>query len=146
MGLTFSGGFRVFILLLWSGLSTAMITIGVMYKDKCLLQPVVPFYLMVAGASYLMVILLVSLKCLSHQLFAVLKVFLLVFILCWLIAGSVWIFPIYFMFSVLCNSVLYQFAFGVLVFQYISIVIIFVTLVFAIYFTGLKRLVESFSI
>ncbi|XP_056384485.1 transmembrane protein 272-like isoform X2 [Hyla sarda] len=122
---------------------TFLKTAGVMYQDKCLLQPLIPIYLIVAGTCQLVAILLLPLKNLCHQLSALLEGFILMFIFCWLIAGSVWVFPIYFVYPLTCNSVLYRFSFGVLVFQYVYIVIFSVTLVLAICFTGFKSLTKA---
>ncbi|XP_069824263.1 transmembrane protein 272-like isoform X2 [Dendropsophus ebraccatus] len=138
MGITFSGGVQIFMLLLWSGISIAMITIGVMYRDKCFLQPLIPVYLMVAGSSHLLAILLVPLKYFCHQLSAVLEGSLLMFVFCWLIAGSTWVFPVYFVYPLLCDNVLYRFSFGILLFQYTCIAVVSVTLVLVFCFTGVK--------
>ncbi|KAM4017649.1 transmembrane protein 272-like isoform 1-T2 [Anomaloglossus baeobatrachus] len=143
MGITFTGGVQIFILLVWFGLSIAMIAIGVKYKDKCRLQPLIPIYLIVAGASYLLTILLLPLKCFFRQLCAVLEGFLLIFIVCWLIAGSWWVFSIYLVYPFFCSSVVYRFSFGVVVFQYIYIVIFSVTLVLVICFVGFKGLTKA---
>ncbi|XP_073419329.1 transmembrane protein 272-like [Dendrobates tinctorius] len=120
-----------------------MITIGVLYKNECPLKPLIPIYLIVAGASYILTILLLPLRYSCRQLCAVLEVFLLIFIICWLITGSVWVFSIHLVYPLLCNTVLYQFSFGVLVFQYIYIVIVSVTLVLVICFTGFKSLTKA---
>ncbi|XP_077143600.1 transmembrane protein 272-like [Ranitomeya variabilis] len=143
MGVTFSGGVQIFILLVWFGLSIAMITIGVLYKNECPLNPLIPIYLIVSGASYLLTILLLPLKNCCRQLCAVLEGFLLIFIVCWLIAGSFWVFSIHLVYPFLCNTVLFQFSFGVLVFQYIYIVIVSVTLVLVICFAGFKSLTKA---
>lgn len=143
MGLTFSGGVQICILLLWSGISIAMIIIGVMYEDKCRLQPLIPVYLIVAGVSHLLAILLLPLKYFCHQLSAVLEGFLLLFIMCWLIAGSIWVFPNFLVYPIRCDSFLYRFSFGILVFQYIYIVIFSVILVLVICFNGFKSLTKA---
>ncbi|CAJ0934046.1 unnamed protein product, partial [Ranitomeya imitator] len=119
---------------------------GVLYKDECPLNPLIPIYLIVSGASYLLTILLLPLKNCCRQLCAVLEGFLLIFIICWLIAGSFWVFSIHLVYPFLCNTVLFQFSFGVLVFQYIYVVIVSVTLVLVICFTGFKvSYLHSFS-
>ncbi|CAN2391461.1 hypothetical protein PRIEUP_LOCUS1500, partial [Pristimantis euphronides] len=119
---------------------------GVIYYDKCLLQPLIPVYLIVTGVSHLLAILLLPLRYFYRQLSALLEGFLLLFILCWLIAGSVWVFSIYLVYPTLCSSILYQFSFGILVFQYIFIVLSSVTLVLVICFNGFKSLTKAFLI
>ncbi|XP_073515593.1 uncharacterized protein [Phyllobates terribilis] len=116
---------------------------GVMYKDKCPGRPLIPIYLIVAGTSYLLTILLLPLKRCCRQLCAVLEGFLLIFIICWLITGSFWVFSIYLVYPLFCDTVLYQFSFGILIFQYIYVVIVSVTLVFVICFVGFKSLTKA---
>ncbi|XP_066440222.1 transmembrane protein 272-like isoform X2 [Eleutherodactylus coqui] len=119
---------------------------GVMYQNKCPLQPLISTYLIVAGVSQLLAIILQLLKLLCHQVSAVLEGFILLFIFGWLIAGSVWVFSIYFVYPALCSSVLYRFSFGVLVFQYIFFAIFSVTLVLVTCVNRFKSLTKAFLI
>ncbi|XP_063802239.1 transmembrane protein 272-like [Pseudophryne corroboree] len=128
MRLSLSEGFWIISLALWGLMSIAMITVGAMYFDKCLVQPLIPIYLIVAGVIHLLAILLLPLKYLSPQLSGVLEGVLLACMVCWIIAGNVWIFPTYTMHTALCNSVLYRFSFGVLILQYIYLILVSVTM------------------
>ncbi|KAE8607748.1 hypothetical protein XENTR_v10011272 [Xenopus tropicalis] len=124
-----------------------MIVVGVSYMNECLMQPRIPIYLIVAGVSQMAAIMLLPLKLVCQQLSEVLDGLLLFFRFCWLITGSIWIFPMYFlMYSMVCNSMLYNFSLAIVLFQYIYIAIFSVILVLGICFTGTKNLSKVFLI
>ncbi|OCT84168.1 hypothetical protein XELAEV_18022308mg [Xenopus laevis] len=137
----------MFSVLLWTGLGISMIVMGVSYMNECLMQPKISIYLIVAGTSQIAAIILLPLKLVCQQLSEVLDGLLLFFRFCWLITGSIWIFPMYFlMYSVVCNSILYNFSFSIVIFQYIYIALFSVILVLGICFPGIKSLSKVFVI
>ncbi|XP_068116181.1 transmembrane protein 272-like [Hyperolius riggenbachi] len=107
--------------LLWSALSIAMIVLGALYMNQCQIQPMIPIYLIVAGSLLLFGFALLPLKLVSLKVTYAIKAIVGLFSLGWCIAGSVWVFSIYQTDPRDCNSQMYKFAFGVLIFQYICI-------------------------
>ncbi|OCT84169.1 transmembrane protein 272-like [Xenopus laevis] len=120
----------IFSVLLWSALSIAMIVIGSMYVGDCPREPNIPIYLIVAGASHLVAFCLNPLKKTAEKLAIALETILALFTTCWFIAGSVWVFRIYPENPRACNDVVYKFAFGILIFEYIflALAVLFICL------------------
>ncbi|XP_068115762.1 transmembrane protein 272-like isoform X2 [Hyperolius riggenbachi] len=107
--------------LLWTALSIAMIVLGALYIDQCKIQPMIPIYLIVAGSVHLFGFVLMPLQLVSQKLTYAIEAIVGLFSFCWFIAGSVWVFSIYQTNPRDCNSQMYKFAFGVLIFEYIFI-------------------------
>ncbi|XP_063801203.1 transmembrane protein 272-like [Pseudophryne corroboree] len=119
-------GSQIFVLLVWTALSIAMIVLGSIYIDKCAIQPKIPIYLIVAGAVHLVGFLLLPLKVVAEKVMYFVEGVMGLFSLCWFITGSVWVFSIYQTNPRDCNDTVYKFAFGILIFEYIFIAFIFV--------------------
>ncbi|KAE8607749.1 hypothetical protein XENTR_v10011273 [Xenopus tropicalis] len=112
---------QIFTVLLWTALSIAMIVIGAMHVGDCPREPNIPIYLIVAGAFHLLAFCLIPLKKPAEKVAYVLESIIGLFLFCWFITGSVWVFRIYPENPRLCNDVVYKFAFGILIFEYIFI-------------------------
>ncbi|XP_073461291.1 uncharacterized protein [Aquarana catesbeiana] len=72
----------------FSALSIAMIVIGALYIDKCSIEPMIPIYLIVAGAIHLVGSVLLPLKFVFVKLMYAIEGILGIFSLCWFIAVS----------------------------------------------------------
>ncbi|KAG8437858.1 hypothetical protein GDO86_008526 [Hymenochirus boettgeri] len=107
--------------LLWTALSIAMIVIGSMHVGNCPAEPNIPIYLIVAGTFHLIAFLLIPLKLVAENLAYILESIIGLFCFCWFITGSVWVFRIYPDNPRGCNDLVYNFAFGILIFEYIFI-------------------------
>ncbi|XP_075425929.1 transmembrane protein 272-like isoform X2 [Ascaphus truei] len=117
---------------------------GVSHHGDCLIQPLIPTYLTVGGSAHIVAIAVLPIKLLSHQLAGVLEGLLLLFSLCWLITGSVWVFPVYSItFPILCDRSLYNFALSILVFHYIYLAIFSIGVVVLICISGVKGLTKA---
>ncbi|KAM4617945.1 transmembrane protein 272-like [Discoglossus pictus] len=116
-----SGWFSV---VLWTALSIAMIIIGSMHVDNCPVEPKIPIYLIVAGVVHLVAFSLIPLKMAAEKVAYSIESFLGLFSFCWFIAGSVWVFRIYQDNPRGCNDLVYKFAFGILIFEYIFLAIV----------------------
>ncbi|XP_056384478.1 transmembrane protein 272-like isoform X2 [Hyla sarda] len=114
----------IFFLVIWILFSIAMIVIGSLYIHECSTEPKIPIYLIVAGTSYLFGIVLFILKLVALKLTFGLEVLLCLFSFCWFTAGSIWVFTIYQEDSRDCNEIVFDFAFGALIFQYIFLAFI----------------------
>ncbi|XP_071970416.1 transmembrane protein 272-like isoform X2 [Engystomops pustulosus] len=115
---------QIFCLVTWVAFSTTMIVIGSLYRNDCTTEPMIPIYLIVAGATYLFSIVLLILKICALKLTFWLEVIVSLFSFCWFTAGSIWVFTIYHDDSRDCNNIVFNFAFGALVFQYICLAVI----------------------
>ncbi|XP_063801201.1 transmembrane protein 272-like isoform X2 [Pseudophryne corroboree] len=112
-------GSQVFTVLLWTALSIAMVIIGSMHVDNCPVEPKIPIYLIVAGVFHLVAFALLPLKLVGDKLAYAIESIMALFSFCWFIAGSVWVFRIYQDNPRRCNDLVYKFAFGILIFEYI---------------------------
>ncbi|XP_069824255.1 transmembrane protein 272-like isoform X2 [Dendropsophus ebraccatus] len=117
-------GSQIFSLLLWTALSIAMVVIGSMHVGKCPIEPMIPIYLIVAGAVHLLAFALIPLKLVATKVSYSIESFLGLFAFCWFIAGSVWVFRIYQENPRPCNDLVYNFAFGILIFEYIFLALV----------------------
>ncbi|XP_073461290.1 transmembrane protein 272-like isoform X2 [Aquarana catesbeiana] len=90
-----------------------------LYIDKCSIEPMIPIYLIVAGAIHLVGSVLLPLKFVFVKLMYAIEGILGIFSLCWFIAGSVWVFRIYQVSSRACDDTVYYFAFGILICEYV---------------------------
>ncbi|XP_075044813.1 transmembrane protein 272-like [Mixophyes fleayi] len=114
-----TSGSQLFSVLLWTALSIAMIIIGSMHVDNCPIEPKIPIYLIVAGVFHLVAFALLPLKLVGDRLAYAIESVMALFSFCWFIAGSVWVFRIYQENPRRCNDLVYKFAFGILIFEYI---------------------------
>ncbi|KAG8563563.1 hypothetical protein GDO81_016132 [Engystomops pustulosus] len=123
MDLSCSLCFQIITLTVWVGLSIAMIVIGAVYKDDCPNQAYIPIFLLVTGITHLVLILLYFIRCVFEVCSMVLEGLLGIFSFAWFIAGSVWVFSMYSENKgpTLCNPIVYYFAFGFLIFEYVLI-------------------------
>ncbi|KAM9302148.1 transmembrane protein 272-like [Gastrophryne carolinensis] len=112
---------QTFSFIVWLGLSTAMIVMGALYKDQCPIQPYIPIFLLVTGASHLAVIAVLFLKFVSEICSMVLEGIIGIFSFAWFIVGSIWVFKVYPEYEGNCNKELYLFAFGILCVEYVLI-------------------------
>nr|XP_055053885.1 transmembrane protein 272-like [Misgurnus anguillicaudatus] len=83
----------------WMVLISA-IGLGVIHLYECPVQPNLPIYLTVTGASGLLSMLLIYIRntmddCLLARVCSVFSLTLYVFIVCWFIAGTYWIYSVY---------------------------------------------------
>ncbi|KAI5609919.1 hypothetical protein C0J50_5591, partial [Silurus asotus] len=125
--------------LLLVGLPIAQISIGTIYLKECTQQNYIPVYVLVSGVFSLCLTLLSCLP-FSQKDSPSLDLFCSIwnslvsgFILCWFIAGSVWIYSIYpanYNSTVVdipyCNKTLYLFAFWTTTLAYIILALVFV--------------------
>ncbi|XP_068117636.1 transmembrane protein 272-like [Hyperolius riggenbachi] len=109
--------------IIWTPLSIAMIVLGSLYIDQCPIQPLIPIFLIVAGAVHLLGFVLMPLQFVCPKVTYTIEGIVGLFSLSWFIAGSVWVFSIYQTNPKLCHDTLYKFAFGILIFEYIFICI-----------------------
>ncbi|XP_066440227.1 transmembrane protein 272-like isoform X2 [Eleutherodactylus coqui] len=112
---------QVFSVLLWTVLSIAMVIIGSVHVDNCPVEPKIPIYLIVAGVFHLLAFALIPLKMVAEKVAYSIESILGIFSFCWFIAGSVWVFRVYQENPRRCNDLVYKFAFGILIFEYIFI-------------------------
>ncbi|XP_040184785.1 transmembrane protein 272-like isoform X2 [Rana temporaria] len=112
-------GSQICSVVIWTALSIAMIVIGTSYIDKCSIEPMIPIYLIVAGAVHLVGFVLLPLKLVFEKLMYAIEGILVLFSLCWFIAGSVWVFRIYQVSPRDCDDTVYTFAFRILIFEYV---------------------------
>ncbi|XP_073514539.1 transmembrane protein 272-like isoform X3 [Phyllobates terribilis] len=115
---------QIFSVLLWTVLSIAMVIIGSMHVDNCPIEPKIPIYLIVAGVFHLLAFALIPLKIVAEKLAYSIESVLGIFSFCWFIAGSVWVFRIYQENPRRCNDLVYKFAFGILIFEYIFLALV----------------------
>ncbi|XP_075693014.1 transmembrane protein 272-like isoform X2 [Rhinoderma darwinii] len=94
-------------------------TLGSMHVDNCPVEPKIPIYLIVAGVFHLLSFILIPLKMVAEKLAYSIESLLGIFSFCWFIAGSVWVFGVYQDNPRRCNDLVYKFAFGILIFEYI---------------------------
>ncbi|XP_063294555.1 transmembrane protein 272-like [Pelobates fuscus] len=119
MGTSATSGSQIFTVLLWTALSIAMLIIGSMHVDNCPAEPNIPIYLIVAGVFHLLGFALSPLKFVAEKVAYAIGGVIGLFSFCWFIAGSVWVFRIYQYNPRACNDMVYKFAFGILIFEYI---------------------------
>ncbi|XP_044126012.1 transmembrane protein 272-like [Bufo gargarizans] len=114
---------QVITFIAWFGLGIAMIVMGAIYKDECPIQPSIPIFLLVAGVTHLVFIILLFLRRVLETCSIVLEALIGMFSFAWFITGSVWVFSLYSknIDSSQCDQNLYFFAFGFLIFQYVVI-------------------------
>ncbi|XP_066439854.1 transmembrane protein 272-like [Eleutherodactylus coqui] len=101
-----------------------MIVLGSLFIHDCATEPKIPMYLIVAGIVHLFGVVLVILKIVDVKRTFGLEGIVGLTSFCWFIAGSVWVFAIYQDDSKDCNSIVYNFAFGVLILQYVILAFI----------------------
>ncbi|TTV42331.1 Transcription initiation factor TFIID subunit 6 [Bagarius yarrelli] len=77
---------------------------GVLYREACPQQPLIPVYLLVSGAFALMLVVLSCLPCTQEEengggaistLCTTWNSLITLFLFCWFIAGNVWVYSIY---------------------------------------------------
>ncbi|KAM4722330.1 transmembrane protein 272-like [Rhinophrynus dorsalis] len=101
-----------------------MIVIGSIHVDNCPREPKIPIYLIVAGAVHVVAFSLMPLKKVAEKAAYFIEGLLGLFSFCWFIAGSVWVFSIYPENPRACNDMVYKFAFGILIFEYVFIALV----------------------
>ncbi|XP_053304375.1 transmembrane protein 272-like [Spea bombifrons] len=108
---------------------TAFVSIGAFYLHDCEVERHIPIYVLVQGVVLLLagVIVLILFTRDKFILFFLLLCIPCTFWFCWLIIGSVWVFPHYTTYHGQCNDVLYLFAFWTLIVQYIGLSIAFLS-------------------
>ncbi|XP_062849300.1 transmembrane protein 272-like isoform X2 [Trichomycterus rosablanca] len=116
----------------------AHITIGAIYLKECPQQKYIPVYLLVCGVFSVIMALLTCLPCNQDSvrlkfLCSAWNSLVSMFLFCWFITGSVWIYSIYppnYNSTVAavpyCNKTLYQFAFWTTTAVYIALAVILV--------------------
>ncbi|XP_065662516.1 transmembrane protein 272-like isoform X1 [Hydra vulgaris] len=110
------------IVILLSGLPIAMIVIGELKREKCSVEPMIPIFLIVAGATSLVLLLLAVIndfKKLSITKF--LLSLITIFCFCWFITGNVWVFRSY-KTRFYCDETAYNLAFSYIILSYILFV------------------------
>ncbi|XP_077148754.1 uncharacterized protein LOC143809594 [Ranitomeya variabilis] len=117
-------GSRVFCVVVWIPFTIGMVVIGTLYMNRCATDPKIPIYLIVAGSVFLFGVVLLLIHKACQKLIFVLEVFLCIFSVCWFALGSIWVFTIYNDASKDCHYILFNFAFGALLFQYILLAFI----------------------
>ncbi|KAM4617417.1 transmembrane protein 272-like [Discoglossus pictus] len=120
---TAKSGSQWFSVALWMALSIAMIVIGSIHIDDCPVEPKIPIYLIVAGVVYVVGFTIIPLKKVTEASVYTTEGILALFSFCWFITGSVWVFRIYQDNPRGCNDTVYNFAFGILIFEYIFLAI-----------------------
>ncbi|CAH2324947.1 Hypothetical predicted protein [Pelobates cultripes] len=107
----------------------AFVSIGAFYLHDCILERHIPIYLLVQGIVFLLTGLSLIILFANDKfiLFFFFLCMISTFSFCWLIAGSVWVFPHYTAYTGQCNNVLYLFTFWVLIVQYIGLSIAFLS-------------------
>ncbi|XP_053545212.1 transmembrane protein 272-like [Bombina bombina] len=118
-----------FTLTLWTFISIAMIVIGAISIEYCPIQPNIPIYLIVAGSTTLLGFLLLPLRLVSETLSYIIEGILGLFTFCWFITGSVWVFSVFSVSPRPCNLGAYNFAFGILIFQYAFLLLCILALI-----------------
>ncbi|XP_069824261.1 transmembrane protein 272-like isoform X2 [Dendropsophus ebraccatus] len=118
-------GSQIFSLVLWTALSIAMVITGSMHIDNCPIEPMIPIYLIVGGVIHLLAFALIPLKLVAAKLAYTIESFLGLFSFLWFISGSVWVFRIYQENPRRCNDLVYKVAFGILIFEYIFLALVF---------------------
>ncbi|CAI9600197.1 unnamed protein product, partial [Staurois parvus] len=98
-----------------------MIVMGAVYKDKCPIQPYIPIFLMVTGATHLAAFLILLVRSVFETCSMILEGLIGTFSFAWFITGSVWVFKIYKEYEGQCDKDLYLFAFGILLCEYVLI-------------------------
>ncbi|XP_041664541.1 transmembrane protein 272-like [Cheilinus undulatus] len=117
----------------WWATMIAAIVVGGINLSNCPLQPYIPIYLIVFGVSSILSLSLSSSKSQgeSSNGSTCLMTLLHIFNLCWIIAGSCWIYPIYppkydSGVDLYCHRETYLFAFGVTTLVWVALAIIIV--------------------
>uniref|UniRef100_UPI0037E90974 transmembrane protein 272-like n=1 Tax=Semicossyphus pulcher TaxID=241346 RepID=UPI0037E90974 len=120
---------------IWWMAMIAAIALGAAYLDHCPLQPNIPIYLIVLGATNLFALSLTYSsrreKSFSSILISCCMTVLHLFTFCWFIAGTSWIYPIYPPnykpgIALYCHKTTYQFAFIVTTLVWVAISFTFV--------------------
>ncbi|XP_053304376.1 transmembrane protein 272-like [Spea bombifrons] len=124
MATSATSGSQIFTVFLWTVLSIAMVIIGSMHIDNCPVEPNIPIYLIVGGTFHLLGFALSPLKLVQEKVAYAIGAILGLFSFCWFIAGSVWVFRVYQYNPRHCNDMVYKFAFGILIFEYIFLAIL----------------------
>ncbi|XP_073461287.1 transmembrane protein 272-like [Aquarana catesbeiana] len=119
MGSACNIGLQIFSLIIWIGLSIAMIVMGVINKDKCPIQPYIPIFLLVTGATHLAAVALLLVRSIFETCSMILEGLIGTFSFAWFITGSVWVFKVYKEYEGQCDKDLYLFAFGILLLEYV---------------------------
>ncbi|XP_065643212.1 transmembrane protein 272-like isoform X1 [Hydra vulgaris] len=115
-------GIFVVILTLYIGLFVSMITIGALAKDKCQIEPMIPIYLIVVGVTGIALVLVIFLIFLNPILCYCLAVLILLFLICWFVAGNVWVFKTY-THRDQCDKKAYYLAFWSIILSYINMIL-----------------------
>ncbi|XP_071974006.1 transmembrane protein 272-like [Engystomops pustulosus] len=103
----------------WIILGVAMIVMGGLYKDDCLIQPNIPIFLLVTGVAHLVISSNLLLRILRQLYSVFLDTVIFFFMFCWFIAGSFWIFDMFDQKEGKCAKNLYLFAYGSMAFEWI---------------------------
>ncbi|XP_065645029.1 transmembrane protein 272 isoform X2 [Hydra vulgaris] len=110
---------RLTVTLLLLGLPVSLITIGALKINKCPIEPMIPIYLIISGATGILTVLLTFISTISKQRCWYGLVFLTsLFALCWFVAGNIWVFKNYKKRSY-CDEKAYYLAFWFIVLTYI---------------------------
>ncbi|XP_032435839.1 transmembrane protein 272-like [Xiphophorus hellerii] len=121
--------------MIWWMVMIAAIGLGATHMHRCTVQPNIPIYLVVLGASSLLS--LVFTYCTSgfqdgalHVLSLACMTFLHIFSFAWLIAGSSWVYavypPNYSDKGLYCHKTTYQFAFVVTTLLWVAMALVFI--------------------
>ncbi|XP_053575942.1 transmembrane protein 272 [Bombina bombina] len=112
---------QIITLTIWIGIGVAMIVMGALYKNDCPIQPYIPIFLLVSGATHLVTFFIMFLRLVCQTIIMIFESFVGIFSFVWFIVGSVWVFRVYNDYVGQCNPDLYLFAFGILLFEYVVI-------------------------
>ncbi|XP_053545215.1 transmembrane protein 272 [Bombina bombina] len=102
---------------IWFGISIAMIVMGAVYKDDCPNQPYIPMYLIVAGVTRVLIFGLTPMKFFYKKVTYIIQNALGLFAIGWLITGCIWVFPIFNAFTNNCGIAVYLFTFSILIIE-----------------------------
>ncbi|XP_073514552.1 transmembrane protein 272-like [Phyllobates terribilis] len=112
---------EISLLIVWFGLGIAMIVMGAIHKDDCLIRPYMPIFLLINGVVHLVSAVLLLLRSQLEKLFMASEYFIIMISFIWFVAGSSFLFKsinddedLY-----VCYPNLYSFAFGVMIVDYL---------------------------
>ncbi|XP_056384482.1 transmembrane protein 272-like [Hyla sarda] len=105
--------------IVWIILGIAMIVVGGLYKDDCLIQPNIPIFLLVTGVAHFVISSILLLRILRNLFSVFLDTVILIFMFSWFITGSFWIFYMFDQKEGKCATHLYLFAYGTMTFEWI---------------------------
>ncbi|XP_066440239.1 transmembrane protein 272-like [Eleutherodactylus coqui] len=108
-------------IIVWIILGNAMIVMGSVYKDDCIIQPNIPIFLLVTGVTHFVISAILLLRVLLHLFSIFLDTAIFLFMFCWFITGSFWVFPMFDQKEEKCAKNLYLFAYGTMTFEWITL-------------------------